>query len=217
MGDTLIHIHIKRTGGTTLQYTLEKYVGAVARVHTVAGLGNIFPYSFVMVQGHFCWGVHKVMGVPSPRYFTFMRHPVERVLSVLGSNPMMSEYRYLAEKIETGGAFKEIYSSVVQLAGVNDFDNWRGTPASPELLEVAKQHLREMEFVGFTKHYRKSIDAMCQKYGWDIPELVTGNRATYPIPTPDEESNLYKAIAQRYPFACELYQWAESEFLGKII
>lgn len=215
--EPLIHIHILRTGGTTLRYSLEKYYEyPVAMNHTVEQLKSIDANNYMVVQGHFCYGIHKVLEIP-PRYFTFLRHPVSRVLSVMYSgNPNATEHDIWGN-IENGNLFRVVHPSVTQLAGVDNFDEWTNTLPTQELLEVAQSNLEGFEFVGFTECFDKSMAKLCHKADWCIPELVSMNRSKRPVPMPEKSSNLYRTIVQHYSHGMELYEWAKDKFFSLVL
>jgi hypothetical protein len=97
--DVLIHLHIRKTGGTSLNSAI-KHAFCRDRVfelnaeggceHTVLGIASREGISKMLsefglgrvryISGHIPYGVHRVFGTRA-KYFTLVRDPVERVLS----------------------------------------------------------------------------------------------------------------------------------------
>ena len=100
--DILIHMHIPKTGGTSLNSMLQHAFPSDEVADTMViddrlynGLGvasydlcvqRLTSYSAVdlrrirYVTGHLCFGVHRIFNRPA-KYFTVIRNPVDRVIS----------------------------------------------------------------------------------------------------------------------------------------
>ena len=98
---TLIHYHLPKTGGTTLNILLRGNFPGPARFISKTGItpSHFWTESFEALQakydalspaekeaircvtaGHLPWGVHRIFGSES-KYMTVLRHPVDRVAS----------------------------------------------------------------------------------------------------------------------------------------
>lgn len=222
MPSPFIHIHIHRTGGTSLQSTLDTcYPNATCRLHLESDFKNIPLHWFreyKMIQGHFCWGVHRLTHT-DPLYFTFLRHPARRIMSLMSRWGNECNEREFLRRLSVGEyrAMEVENASVLQCAGFECIDSWRYKTASRDDLERAKQHLSEMVFVGFTRYYSESIRGLEKVTGWDLSNMMNINRTPFHLSYPEKGSPIYDAIIERYPLGVELYEWAVDNFMGKIL
>lgn len=84
-----IFMHIPRTGGTSVQRYAEQLFGKehILEVygqdieHPKALAGRTDASQLQLVRGHFGFGIHEAIQRPT-RYFTVVRHPVDRVVSL---------------------------------------------------------------------------------------------------------------------------------------
>lgn len=109
-----------------------------------------------LLMGHFWFGVHELLEQPST-YVTILRDPVERTLSLyhhlvrfyglgIGLERFVSERRYRFDNEQTR-----------RIAGGLTTDR-NSVDCTPELLEVAKRHLRErFAVVGVTERFEETL------------------------------------------------------------
>ncbi|MFZ0976818.1 MAG: sulfotransferase family 2 domain-containing protein, partial [Solirubrobacteraceae bacterium] len=96
----VIFLHIPRTGGTTLTRIARRHfrpdqiyvIDSTEPARSAAALSSLpsFAHDRVsLIAGHASFGVHRHVG--GGRYFTLIRHPVDRVFS---------HYRYAQQRFE---------------------------------------------------------------------------------------------------------------------
>jgi Galactose-3-O-sulfotransferase len=188
-GTVLLFLHIPRTGGSTLLRLLDRQYGgeAVLKAYDagsdeVARLHAERPARTRVIAGHFYYGVHRRLAA-SCRYLTFLRDPVERVIShyhFVRSRPehylhAAAATMSLPEYVESCGAAEPNNDQTRLLAG-EDMLLSDGT-ASDAMLPVAKQNLDSHAAVGLTDVFDASLVLMQRVFGWGRPFYVPENRS----------------------------------------
>ena len=189
-GTVLLFLHIPRTGGSTLLRLLDRQYGgeAVLKAHdavsadVVARLHAERPARTRVIAGHFYYGVHSRLAA-SCRYMTFLRDPVERVVShyhFVRSRPghylhAAAATMSLPEYVESCGAAEPNNDQTRLLAGEEMLPS-DGT-ASDAMLPIAKQNLDSHAAVGLTDAFDASIVVMQRVFGWGRPFYVLENRS----------------------------------------
>jgi hypothetical protein len=223
-------IHTQRTGGSTLDAILKRQYGS-----SYQGVGNLKTYLETVdavreigrspdpglraIRGHMAFGIQAFL--PSDtRYVTFLRNPVERVIShyhmlrhrdsaVLdfGLPPMpdsltlkdcVTDGRYLLDNLQT----RMLSDSLSPLGEV-----------SVERLEEAKRNLRERFFVvGLTEEFNRSLVLLQSRL--ELPRVSYRSRSVTPDrPAPDDVNpTTRRKIERRNAFDLELYEVARELF-----
>lgn len=176
-----VFIHIPKTAGTAFRAVIEHNVEAAERVE-IYRTGGIslaralwnerarLPAARIAL-GHFEHRVGEFIEREC-RYFTMLRDPVERVLSL---------YKFLKHDFKEHPLHRKFNS------GDLDFDTWvnrRPRNASnvmtkmisglateyedctPNMLDRAIRNLRAMPAVGLQEHFNESVDRICAALGW---------------------------------------------------
>ena len=85
----LYFIHLPKTAGTSLRTLLQNhlYGDHLGLVYEDWGYWNAAEARAKLngheaLYGHFCYGLHRLLQDPHPRYVTMLRHPVDRVVSL---------------------------------------------------------------------------------------------------------------------------------------
>lgn len=192
--DLLLFVHIPKTAGqTVVQILRNQYPGAFARVDPQAEEDPDRPELQAMfrdaeragnrvVVGHFPFGVHRWLEGPC-RYMTFLRDPVDRVISryyYLIHRPGTRHYEVLqgsgglAEAIDLQPQFRNWQTRV--MAGLDDEGHYDpDEPCTEETLARAKANLERCDAVGLTKRFDESLVLMKLALGWDTPAYVRRN------------------------------------------
>lgn len=236
----LIFLHIPKTAGTTLntllykQYPL-KYSWKIHSPYrhdfhneldkaTKAQKEKIFFFT-----GHMAFGLHEFLPQPST-YITMLRDPIERVISFyyfILRNPEHYLYNIVKERQMS---LKELISSRISselengqtrlLSGNLELDkNQLGgfEPSSPELLEAAKNNLKEpLTAFGITERFDESLILFKRKLGWRVPLYVKQNVTNSRPLKEDISSDVIRLIEKNNVLDIELYNYAK-DYFGEII
>ena len=228
----LIFLHIPKAAGTTFHQILDrKYEGK--RIVSIDGLdsgASVQAFKEMpdheraaidLLKGHMPFGLHEYVSSPAT-YVTFLRDPVERVISyyyyvcrspehylydkVTGNN--LSLAQFVEAKLTT----EVIDFQVKMIAGKESaLRSWQHDPS---LLELAWNNIeRYFSVVGFTEYFDQSLLLIKQKLGWRNSPCyqkrnVTKGRAG--IDTIDR--NIIGLIREYNSLDCQLYDWALKRF-----
>jgi len=234
--DTLIYLHVPKCGGTTIHGILRDNFPADCRYyvdpHDVAGSRREFAAKpekerrrIQLLHGHLSYGWHE--HVPGTAvYFTFIRHPVERVVSHYNYVRFRTDHdHYLRDVVEregmsiadyvTSGVCDEMNNGQVRLlAGVEDIvQEPYGDSAlpygtnDPELLNRALRNIDDhFVFVGLQERFDQSLLLMRSHLQLDSVTYQRKNTGTahYRKRRPTDED--VEAIREFNQLDFQLYQ-----------
>ena len=166
-----------------------------------------------VVMGHFWFGLHEEIPHPSS-YFTILREPMERTLSVYFHRRNQYGFRLsLEEWIHSARDFQLDNAQTRFLCGrLPDEDVWF-TKCTPEMLELAKRNLRErFSVVGITERFDEAYLLMARTFGWRVSgyDVYNVNRRR---PRGDAIPNaIRQRLEERNRFDAELYEFARALF-----
>lgn len=181
----IYHLHIpKAAGGTILAMLKEQYHRKVLALPARHGWHDLTPTvkaTHSVISGHFPFDAHQMVHDDRPRYFTFLRHPIERVASLYAyimyrgrghaAYPIasrMTPYEFAAR----GPADNTM---VRQLSGRNDFAWFDDKEQVTQYdLALAKDNLHRCFWVGDVEHLHADIDVLGQLLSWEpmaIPHI----------------------------------------------
>lgn len=233
--ETLLFLHLPKTAGQTFISILEdQYPSAVVRIaadretdprwqHIDEDVRRAQRSGAAVITGHFRFGVHRWVEGPS-RYVTFLRDPVDRVIS---------HYHFALEKPEIPGGDRlqaltegELTDAVTHpdvrqlqnfqtrlLAGFDD--EGRPFPAGrsdEEILARAKENLDRCAVVGLTERFDESIVLMKIAFGWTAPVYARQNPTSGRPAVGAVPQRLLALIEERNRLDRALYEHAQDLF-----
>lgn len=227
-----LFVHIPKTAGTTMiQLLMQNYpqagtfnLGSIVqqRITEFKSLTPDQQNNYQLVVGHMSYGLHEYIAPSrSYRYFTMMRDPVERVLSLyyfIRRNPG----HYLHEAIVGEDLtipeflnFQDLYlarnGQTRFLCGL-DVMPYYG-PVDEQSLALAKSHIEKNILVtGLTEFFDESLLLFKHVFGWKrinySKQNVTYNRAQQE----DLPGEFLAAIRAHNNLDMELYHFAREKF-----
>ncbi|TND09663.1 MAG: hypothetical protein FD123_1020 [Bacteroidetes bacterium] len=144
--------------------------------------------SIRLLMGHQGFGLHKHIGNRSFEYFTLLREPVDRIISLYYHILRFPDHHFAKEMAEKKYTLKELIDQKVSLP----FDNCQVRMLSGQMqvpfgelnethLELAIKNL-EMYFplAGLQNRFDEFVLLLSDRYGWKLPYYrrlkVSGNR-----------------------------------------
>jgi galactose-3-O-sulfotransferase len=221
----LVFLHVPRTAGTTFVHILERQYGGdgVLRLYDstfgdeLAALSRDELDRVRVVAGHFYFGAH--VHLPGPcRYLTFLRDPVERVISHYYFVRRQPEHYLhtaasnmgLAEYVESCGRAEPNNDQTRLLAGralATSDGAW-----SPEMFDAAVSNLDNHFVVGLTEEFDASLVSMRRLVRWNRPALYVA-RNVGARPTDGEVSaDVHQLIRSYNALDVELYRHGRERF-----
>jgi hypothetical protein len=183
----LISIHVPKCAGTSFRQVLGTLFGAQVWFN----YGTIFtreqakpelvPPGVRIIHGHFLADAFDGV-IPRRRLLTWVRHPVERVVS--------NYQHFLRSPDMRDDCCRALYERKLSLRGFADLD-WMSNLTTRYL---ANKPVEDFEFVGIADCFPESIDRFCRTFGYRRPpklpcENVNPARASehYDISPADRE------------------------------
>jgi hypothetical protein len=220
--EILIHLHMPKTGGTTLKRIINKnippgglnydiYAESEQRKIKLRNLSSKRVYS---IQGHFPFGVHQYFQEPSI-YITMLREPIERIISeyyYIRSMPSHNQYHQV-KNLNLGEYQQQLGKINLQTRLISG----QGTPVIIAHLEEAKKNIeKHFSVVGITEMYNESIFLMKKTLGWKRIHYKKLN-VTKEKPAIDNlPEKTIDLIKENNQIDIELYQFAKKLLIKKI-
>lgn len=240
---TLLFLHLPKSGGTTLRHVLERQfppertlaayptpeshaatrAGRLVLPPALAGLTPEERSRYALVSGHFSYGIHEAFAGPC-RYLTFVRRPVERVVSLYYHarshadhvmHPLIHEAGMsLADLLETGRNALEYEDAQVRaLAGLHLEDEFRrAVRKDPEaVLAQALRHLEShFDMIGVMEAYDASLLLAAELYGWTDVHYEVRNVTKRPSRGPEDAPDVRRLIRQHNRLDQRLHDYARA-------
>lgn len=217
--DLTIFMHIPKTGGTTLnsifrnQYDKNQFYDHLFPIDDMRKKYNELDQeaknNIKAVSGHYSYGINKIFS-KSFTYFTMLRNPVERVISLyyfLKSTPTI----YPEMKDMTFTEFID-WSREAKNGQTKQVSGLWGNPS----VEKAKENLRTFRVIGLTERFDESLFLMKKAFGWSDIEYNSLN-ITKKRPLKSELSQkVISLIEEHNQLDFELYRYAQELFEKQI-
>ena len=235
MKDLFIHLHIPKTGGTTLrdiiqrQYRSEKIL-MIPKLEESENILKEVSTSQInqlkLIQGHLKYGIHNHFHRRA-KYFAIIRDPINRVLStyyyVLSqknnpqnlstSNNQMTIYDYVQS-----GVNPFLINGQTQLISGKTGDIKNPIIESEELFSLAKENIEnDFLFLGITEMFDETILILKNMLGWHMPYYSIANR-TKKKPNYDAVNpTIISFIKEHNQLDIKLYNITKTSLLNKIV
>lgn len=215
-----IFLHIPKTAGTTLRYTIKanckanEFCEGDEEELNWTKKTKTHRQRIKYVMGHLYFGVHEQIN-DDCTYITLLRDPIERVLSfyyyvLKDSNDPLYDFAHnntLEQFVEKGTSI--VHNQQAKLInGDKDKD--------PDLDQV-KEHINEhFYFVGLAEEYNKTVDYLASVLGWDkvLKSRLNANASRRKASElPQRTIDLIREYNQK---DIELYVWAQQRFYHQI-
>jgi hypothetical protein len=215
----IIFMHIPKTGGTTLNEVFKRscteneiydHVPLEAMRNHFSQLKEEDKKEIKAISGHHFYGIHDLFSKPYT-YFTMMRNPIERVISLYY---FLKTYPGYYEENMRNMSFEEYIDwdpqarngQIHQICGQN----------SQLSLEKAKENLKVFEVVGITEMFNESLLLLKNKFNWANIEYKKEN-VTKSRPRISEVSpKIIKKIEKNNELDIELYEFIKSNFIKQL-
>lgn len=203
-------MHIPKTAGATLSTVLRRQFPPSERFDHIAYRDERMTQDKLVAEarvgvkcvlGHYLYGIHE--NFPSPHaYFTMLREPVERILSMYSyhktqSHQMWARDATLAEFLVRHGPATN--RQTAYLCGLR---------CSPDL-EKAKENLRSFAAVGITERFDDSLRLFQRTFCWADVSYERTNETIDRLRREDVSPKDIKSIEKRNELDAELYALAK--------
>ncbi|MDP6726841.1 MAG: sulfotransferase family 2 domain-containing protein [Candidatus Marinimicrobia bacterium] len=229
MNDTLIFLHLPRTGGTTLRDILTKQYSDQETFENKTLLDTDGNFNenrvnqmsgYKLIKGHVYFGVHTF--IPQTcSYFSMMRDPVERTISAYNYIKKRANHPYheLAnslsiEKFIKSGENKMVNNGQTRLiAGRETSLNIPFDKLDKSHLETAKKNITDhFLLIGLTERYDETILLLKHMLRWDTPYYSIANAIKRDERTKHIEPKLKELIIEYNQLDVQLYDYVSRLF-----
>jgi len=215
-----VFLHIPKTGGTSLHRAL-RFVYVGHKIYTsppdvrnpeviaekIKESGQV-----QLVRGHVDYGLHEHVR-DSCRYFTMLRDPVKRVVSLFYD---VKHWRGDTEvaSMQLGDYIESHHPSYVRNDQVKRLAGDEEDRSDEELLTSAKTNLnRHITAFGLTERYDESLLVLRRLLGWSrYPLYIRGKTNNHRPPLSSIDAGILKAIRHQNQLDISLYEFACGKF-----
>lgn len=243
---TLIHFHIPRTAGSTLDMIMRRHFPRDAFVHLNVTINPRCIDEFIRLpekkrgeirylDGHMPFGLHAYLP-HSSTYVTVLRDPVDRVISeyygviqtpvdplyryneVTSKNMSLADYVLRRVHSDTSRGISNFQTRCI--SGVQWGDLLHGsTPAPSNILETAKANLREyFSLVGLSERFDESLILLKRALGWRTKDILYVKQQVGRNRPPKDTigSEAVKLVEDYNELDMQLYEFAKQMFEERI-
>jgi hypothetical protein len=213
-----VFLHIPKTGGTTLNSIFRKQYN-IDEIYDHGSLeGNIINVNQLNVEqkrkikaisGHNVYGIHELYFSKPFSYFTMLRDPVDRVISLYYFLRNYKGYERLKGMSLEEYVIKENEAHNGQTVLLS------GLPVNPNI-EKAKENLKTFSVVGITEMFNESLFLLKKEYEWDNIDYLKQN-ITRKRPSKEKVSPTLINLIKKYnALDLELYEFAKQLLYQKL-
>ncbi|MDP7527511.1 MAG: sulfotransferase family 2 domain-containing protein [Candidatus Marinimicrobia bacterium] len=229
MNDTLIFLHLPRTGGTTLRDILFRQYPADETFEnkTLTDTDDNFnernmdeKSGFKLIKGHVYFGIHQF--IPQPcSYFSMMRYPIERTISAYNyiKNRPSHQFHELANKLSLGEFIESGQNQMVNngqtrlIAGRHTALEIPFNEMNTDHLEQAKANIVEkFILVGLTDRYNETLLMLKKLLKWKTPTYSIANAVKRDDKTKQIDVQLKELIIEYNQLDLLLYDYVSALF-----
>jgi hypothetical protein len=231
---TLIFLHMPKTGGTTMHAILKRQYRAENTFRTnpeqhweslrvFREFSDKEKSKIELITGHMRFGIHEHVEQPW-YYLTFLRDPIQRVISyyyyILGY-----QKHYLHQKIKSenmsleavleGGVSREFNN--FQTRRISGQDRADYGHCSNEMLDMAIKNIDQyFPVAGLTEKFDESLVLMSNLCKWKFPYYTKLNVGKNKPPRPNLSNKVMETIAQHNDLDIKLYDHASQKLQKQI-
>lgn len=216
----LIFMHIPKTGGSTLnelfkkQYGQDEILTHLPLDRLSSEFNDLSPAKnnkIKGISGHYNFGVHEYINKPFT-YFSMVRHPVDRVVSLyyfLSSSPGYARYEELKgmtlEEFVTENKQANNHQTLF-FSGNGTFD-----------LVLAKKNLEtHFPVVGVTDMFNESVFLMKKEFNWKYKEYKKVNVTPKRPSLKEIPNSILKTIEENNRLDMELYKYVKERLTHQL-
>lgn len=234
----LIFVHIPKAAGSTLYQLLEAQYAPEERFATskteysphndlthFEALNEEQLARIRLLYGHMGYGLHRRLPRPA-MYITYLREPVERVLSHYSFERTLPEspvYGYLQSGEMDLKRYVRYYTEAAEMDNLQTrmiAGNWhkRGFGScTVEMLEEAKRNLRaQFAVVGLTEQFDASYLLLKRYFGWRYSYFRRRNQTRNRLFRDEITSDQLDYIREHNCFDLQLYAYAQQLFAAQV-
>jgi hypothetical protein len=234
--NTILFLHLHRTGGTTLNKIIEDIYQEYEVYHIKGKPYREFVQKlknqpdkqkskYRVIKGHHFFGLHESLPQNSA-YVTMVREPFKRVLSLYYwamERPNFPGHKRIVQENINFETYMQGKNAVLDngmtrhIAGY-DLDRIPYGQCGTDLLTIAKKNIKKYFLaVGLTEFFDESLLLFKRTLGWQKMPLYKKYHVTKNKPPKIEVSNsVYNRIKRCIELDLELYQYIKERFMNQI-
>jgi len=202
----LIFYHIPKCAGTSFSVCLKRNSDHHRDVHTCHDWlalheeqhkGSFSDVKAITLCGHAAWGSHELFPDRDCYYVTFLRHPVDRLLS---------HYRQECRRTFTEISLEAFAAPRIQVGGLVDY-------LGNGSLDLAKHRLvNSIDAFGIVEHYERSLQHFARLYGLGSVDASQLNRTQGSEDESESRRQLQELFIRMNPDELRFYEFARKRF-----
>jgi hypothetical protein len=229
MNDTLIFLHLPRTGGTTLRDILSKQYSDKVTFENKTLLDTDQNFNaenksekrkHKLIKGHVYFGIHEHI-TQNCTYFSMMRNPIERVTSLynyIKNRSKHKDYEYIKNKSITH--YIESKRNLFMDNGQTRLLAGRHTSLEVPFRRINEGHLEQAKenikshfiLVGLTERYDETLLLLQRMLQWKTPTYSIANAAKREKKTKQHAPKFRELIAEYNQLDLLLYDYVSALF-----